>query len=848
MRLGTHKLRAANSAPCYTIIAACLAAELALAVSTAAEAATAPPGIEQVTVTARRRAERQQTVPTAVTALSGRELAKRGVVNTNDLARAVPSLSIGGQQRNDSQFYLRGQTPGIINQGVHNNSSVQIYFLEVPTLTSGPGTFYDMQSVEVLKGPQGTLFGRNTTGGAILFTPVKPRDDYDGYIQGRLGNYNDHELEGALNFPLLPEKLDLRVSGATARRDGFTTNVITGEKLDDRHYDSYRVSLDAHISDTLQNLLVVDGRMINGAGTSAIPEEFNPGVVLKENVIPGTTIPLTFGGSGPSVFCLEGYGPPSSGGLGLTGPIPGCPNGLIPTFLAALAANDVSYYSNALLKQIIARQRALGPRQLASDAYFFDQERSLDATNITTWNITDDLLLKNILGYRFERQNQASDFAGSILPLVRNTNTPSDWGEDALQQASDELQLQGTGLGGKLHYILGTYLENADPGQPTISRAEEFGPPPALESLPQLYDPLTVSSSVLNYHKFNDKSESVFLHGEYDLGAWLHGLKASAGIRYTWDERQASIDQLDGIGQCIARTEIYAVAGKPVCATSENAEFTAPTWSATLAEQLDAKTLAYITLRRGYKSGGFNLPAPRELNGSVFDPSFGPEYVFDTELGLKKDWQIADSPLRTNIAVFHDVYSSIQASFATVAGGTVASVVQNAGRAHIDGLEVEQTVLPIRNLQISGYFSLLRAVFSTPFFQEGVDLKGTQLFYSPIQKYGITGIYTIPLSEQLGALAFTADYSLSTHYTIADPLDPMPYFKGQENLNLRADWNNAYGKPIDVAFIATNALNRTYAVGGYPIYGLAGFRSDIFNEPRMLVGQVTVHWGPGATW
>ncbi|MEJ0045886.1 MAG: Plug domain-containing protein [Rhodospirillales bacterium] len=138
-----------------------MAAELALVAGTAV-AQTTPvgaPQIEQMVVTARRRAERQQRVPTAITALDGKELQRRGVVNTNDLARNVPSLLIGGQTRSDSQFYLRGQTPGVITQGVHNNSSVTIYFLEVPTLTSGPGEFYDLQDVQVLKGPQGTLFG-----------------------------------------------------------------------------------------------------------------------------------------------------------------------------------------------------------------------------------------------------------------------------------------------------------------------------------------------------------------------------------------------------------------------------------------------------------------------------------------------------------------------------------------------------------------------------------------------------------------------------------------------------------------------------------------------------------------
>ncbi len=129
-----------------------------------------------------------------------------------------------------------------------------------------------------------------------------------------------------------------------------------------------------------------------------------------------------------------------------------------------------------------------------------------------------------------------------------------------------------------------------------------------------------------------------------------------------------------------------------------------------------------------------------------------------------------------------------------------------------------------------------------------MELKGTSLFYSPIQKYGVNAVLSQPLSDQWGSLALTADFSLSTHYSIADPLDPMAYFKGQENLNMRLDWDHVGGKPVGLAFIATNVLNKTYAIGGYPIYGLAGFRTDIYNEPRMLLGQLTVNWGPGAKW
>ncbi len=806
----------------------------------------AQPQLEQVTVTARRRTERQQRVPEAITTISGAQLQKRGVVNTNDLQRVVPNLTVGGQQRSNSQYYLRGQTPGVINQGVHNNSSVTVYFLEVPTETSGPGTFYDLASIEVLKGPQGTLFGRNTTGGAILFTPVKPHDDYDGYIQIRGGNFNDHEIEGAVNFPLVADKLDVRIAGETARRDGFTTNVITGQKLDDRNYDAYRVSVEAHITDDLQDELVLDGRFINQNGTSAVPVEFNPNVELAGAGSHGLPVPIYFGGNRPSIFCLQG---PAS--FGIKTPLPGCPaGGLVPALLAGLKAGGFAYYPESVLNAVLARQRALGPRQIASDANFFDQERTFDATNITTWEISPDLVLKNIAGFRFNRVNQASDFDGSVLPLVRNTNTKSDWGEDALQQATDELQLQGNAINNNLKYILGAYFENSDPGQPTISRAEEFLPPPSYQAIPDFYSKAVAAASVLNYHKFNDKDESVFAHGDWNLGWLLNGLKLATGIRYTWDEREASVDELNGEAKCTSQTQIFTRAnGTPVCFTRQSAEFTAPTWSVELSDQINSNTLAYVDLRRGFKSGGFNLPAPRTLAGNVYDPSFGPEYVFDTEVGLKSDWHFMGAAARTNVALFHDVYNSIQTSFASIIGGNIAAVVINAGKAHIDGLEIEQTLVPVSNFTISGYMSLLRAVYASSFtLDEGVQLNGHQLPYSPIQKYGVTGSYSLPLARNLGTIVLTADYSLSTHYETADPEDPMKFFKGNDNLNLRIDYDNIVGKPFDFSFIATNVMDRTYAVGGYPIYGLAGFRSNIYNEPRTLVGQLTLRWGPGQRW
>ncbi len=800
-------------------------------------------GLEQVVVTARRRSERLQTVPVAITALSTKELERKGITSTNDLARAVPSLTVGGQTRNNSQFYLRGQTPGVINQGVHNPASVVAYYLEVPTLTSGPGVFFDMASVDILKGPQGTLFGRNTTGGAILFTPQKPKNDYSGYITGRVGNFAAKELEGAINLGLIPEKLTVRVSGATARRDGFTTNVTTGQKLDDRHYDSYRVSIDAHPTEEIDNLFVVDGRQINQQGTSSIPYEFNSNAALGTLPLPPPlNVPFTFGGTKPSIFCLQGgkagY---SFGSL--------CPaGGLGGALVAGIKAGGFSFYSDADLNKILANQRKLGPRQFASDGIFMDQERTTNVTNITTWNITPDILVKNIAGYRFNRVNQASDFAGTNIPIIRNINGAADYGEDALEQLSEEFQVQGTTLNSKLKYIVGAYYEHATPGGDTYSNAFQFGPPIEFKAAnPAGYAYLLNANNSIQRHAFNDSSTSVFVHGEYDLASVLPGLKFAGGARYNWDSNYARVTKFLSDGVTCAPNPVTGVTAVP-CSLHQAGSFEAPTWSAVLSDQINSNWLAYASASRGYKSGGNNLPSPQDAAGNYIYATFKPEYITAYEVGSKNDYHLWDTQARSNISLFYDNYRDIQVSYATIASGQLASIVRNAPTATIEGAELEQVLLPIHNLTIGGYVSWLHAVFGAGSVLDGISVKDRQLPYSPIFKYGATATYTIPLGENYGALALTANWARQNHYMTADPLDPVDFFKGYDVVNLRADWTNIYNKPLDFSLVVNNLMDKTYASGGYPIYGLAGFNSRIYGEPRMILGQLTFRWGPNAKW
>ncbi|MEJ0045888.1 MAG: hypothetical protein WDN04_07025 [Rhodospirillales bacterium] len=397
-------------------------------------------------------------------------------------------------------------------------------------------------------------------------------------------------------------------------------------------------------------------------------------------------------------------------------------------------------------------------------------------------------------------------------------------------------------MGDRLHYIVGTYLENSDPGQPVLSRALEFGPPPSLKSIPQLYNPLVLANSVLNYHKFNDKSESAFVHGEYDLSNLVPGLKADAGFRYTWDERQASSISSTVLGRCVTRTQIFAVNGKPVCFDSERAEFTAPTWSATLSEQFDDKTLAYVTLRRGYKSGGFNCR--RRANWMApCSTSLWPEYVFDTEVGLKKDWSIGErGGAYQSRGVPRRLFEH-------------SGIVRDGRRGHDRLRGAERRA---RAYRWAG---------SRTNYPADAEPAGQRLFlaaacgvFHPVRagRGGTEGHVFVLLADpeirgQCGAVAAAvgpvglagADRGFQPVDALldADPLDPMAYFKGQENLNMRLDWDHVGGKPVGLAFIATNVLNKTYAIGGYPIYGLAGVSDRYLQRAAYAVGAAYCELG-----
>lgn len=218
-------------------------AALSLAATKSWAQSEAVVGLEEVVVTARRTAELQQDVPIAITTLDQEALERSQIRSLVDLQQFVPSASVTGyNSRNQEWFSLRGQgeTGLETGGGVGGGPAVVGYLAEVPVNIAGPGLYFDLASVQVLNGPQGTLFGRNTTGGAVLFEPRQPGDAFKGYLSATAGDYGRREVQAAVNLPV-SDSFAVRIAGQTGHRDGYTRDVALDADHQERDFDALRI-------------------------------------------------------------------------------------------------------------------------------------------------------------------------------------------------------------------------------------------------------------------------------------------------------------------------------------------------------------------------------------------------------------------------------------------------------------------------------------------------------------------------------------------------------------------------------------------------------------------------------
>src|SRR5215472_13228423 len=461
---------------------------------------SAASAIETVTVTAERRPEAALDVPITVTALSGDTLHEANINNALDLQSLSPGLTVAGNlgSSDNAVFSIRGQ-----NQPFGGaDPGVQTYFAEVPFGAGGSGLFYDLDNIQVLEGPQGTLFGRSTTGGAILFEPKRPTDKFEASLDAQGGDFQFGRLEGVANFPIDGSGLDLRVAGVIERRNGYTRDVSFGIRTDNVDNEGVRVGLLFQPDASFQNYVVYDGRWdrTHGTGNELTAISTNPVQLAAFQNLAITAFEQQFQAAGDPNFVADGT--------------------------AAGTAAFAGYYG--ALQFALANQKALGPRATTSTIEPRFRRDDWGVTDIAEWDVTDHLRLRNIAAYRNSEYQPAYDIDGSFLPILEIANART-WQTNSTQ-LTEEIHVLGETSDNVWRWLAGFYYENDYRGGYSEIERQAFGgganPP--------------LGSTVFQVLNNGGNSKAVFAQLNYDASSFLPGLTFTAGGRYTWDTKVAN--------------------------------------------------------------------------------------------------------------------------------------------------------------------------------------------------------------------------------------------------------------------------------------------------------------------
>ncbi|MDE2436548.1 MAG: TonB-dependent receptor [Sphingomonadales bacterium] len=835
---------------CNGAAGAVLALALAMPVAahaadaTAANETTAAPTAGEIIVTANRREERGQDVPIAITAFSTERLQQQGISKAQDLAASVPSLVVGpnGQGSRESQsFTLRGQgttfqaAPGVV-----------VYMNEVPLITGvslsqqgGPGNFVDVENLQVLAGPQGTLFGRNTTGGAVLIVPKKPTNELGGWLKAEVGNYKRNNFEGALNIPIVNDKVLLRVAGAYHDRRGFTYDSTWNKWRDDEHWYSGRIGLLLKPTETISNYTLVALGNSSTNGTGNVNTGFNIAALKGYN------------------FCYEG-----------------------PTIPGAIASCDV-------YRAATAQAQAAGPRATQGDIDVFHKTNSWGASNTTDITVAEGLTLRNIVSYQKLRLRYRYDGDGTVLqqydndpgvvpapgqaklpgdgtPLLYiNGTAGTEFDRDNLRQWTEELQLQGDLLSHNLTFAVGGFYFDMAPAGKQGTRSLVYCPA-AFTGF--------CSPSTLTYGT-TSKSKALYAQATLNLGLLapaLSNVHLTGGYRYTWDHLTGTATNYH---PNLANPALYDCGGNgnagltlpaalTQCNITGDLRTEAPSWLAGLDWKVTRALMLYGKISHGYKAGGFN---PYSVNPGT--ETFKPETVTSYEIGLKSNFSIGSVPTMFNIAGYSLDYKGIQRATGDVNLNTFSSGAKTVNPdARIKGIEIEASLRPFPGIEIGGNFSYLDAhytnyKFTVPF--GGVGCNGVVGPGGTIDASCLPFQYTSPyifslhvsaersLGDNVGTLAFFASYShTSAQYTEATQipaLQPGAWLEPYGVLNMSLDLRGVAGTRFDVGAFITNAGDKLYRISNTDVYqaGSLLVNSTSYGEPRMYGLRLKYRFGGG---
>lgn len=769
-----------------------VAAEAAAVAGEAAESAGDSYDGTEIIVSARRRDESAQDVPIALTAIGAETLEKTGNYTLTQIQQIVPSLQVFSFNPRNTNINIRGlgSNVALTNDGLENGVGFYIDNVYYGRVGQTQFDLVDLQQIEVLRGPQGTLFGKNTTSGAINITSRKPSFDPEFSGEASVGDYGYYQLRGSASTGLVDDLIAVRLSGAVTERRGFLYNVTQNERAQDYSNWSVRGQLLVTPSSELEVRIIGDFSR------------------QKQNHV-------------LNIFANY-FGTYENGAV-------------IPNNFAQRAARFPGY-AFPTIDPFARRGEADGHYQSNMDGY--------GVSGQVDWSL-GGAKLTSITAYRWWDWNPANDGDSTALPIVTKAQQAN-----RQRQFSQEIRLASDG-GSPLNYVVGAYyfwqVIRGD-------GKSAYGPAAALWNRPPTSPiPLEVWQAALDGFEANSTSDprtkSYALFGQLDW-KFTDRLTLTAGLRYTHEKKSGSFNQIHVAGIDLSTlTPVLSAQAAAVRAqfnpvTSYSTRFSDDSLSglATLSWQFSGDALAYATYSRGNKSGGLNLT---NLPPGI-DPDVAPETVDSYEVGIKSQWW--DRRVTLNVAGYWTEIGDYQTAITEQVPNTVnvRQYIANIPGVRSRGVEGDLVFAPSQRASFYGSVAYADTTYSSypnapqapeaqiPGTVAVQDLTGEQLPGVPKFTYTLGGDVSAPLGSLGGrdlAVYAHADYSHRSSFNTSSSnsiyADVPAYGIANARIGIRTE-----DGLLDLSLWARNLFDKEYFQTLSP--AVTGIVTALIGEPRTL--------------
>lgn len=740
-------------------------------------------GLAEITVTARQIKESLQDVPVAITALGETQIEQSFAQDLRDLSGFAPNVQINVVPGfNAAAIAIRGVSTGDIPSTFDPAVSVALDGFYLGHYQAALLDIFDIEQVQILRGPQGTLFGKNTIGGVILVSTKKPSGEFGAEAKVRAGNYGRLDIMGAVDIPIIADTLAARIALQQFSSDGFFTNVLDGSDIGGQDLLSARARLFWTPTEDFDALLSFE-----------FAEDRSDGPPIINTSI-GFPDPNGFYGQDalivPGVLCCRGNDEPLGDPFRVA---------WVPVEDHVPGLSDQKDTGSGIVEDIFG-------------AYL-----------TTNWRVADGELT-SILGMRSVDSDYYYDAVGMSVPAyaVMRSVYRDTWSAEVrfAQEWSD-----------RFNYVAGVYYQSNDLDyENNTALSALLGGPVCLCNSAVITSPDGTRSAALSGNGSQEvDAYAVFAEGNYNI---TDATRVTLGARWSKEEKTFRLRPIGAAGA-------LAVDNAAVIEVTESESWSDTTFRVGLDHRFSDTVLGYVTYSTGFKSGGFNEQATSIQTAAL---SFDPETADAIEVGLKAD--LFDRRLRLNTAVFHNKYEDLQLdSVIPVPDSQIGqeSVITNAGESTAWGVEVEASVIVSDRFTIGaslGYLDAEYDEYSCDLDRNAAngneDCSVLTMKRVPELQGHIEANYEVPTA--IGSLGFNANWTYTDEFfnDIFNTKASVHESVGQLNasINLRSDddrWR--------VSVFGRNITDESYQASGLGIANIWSY--SVYGAPRTYGIEVT---------